>query len=233
MIKFNEVSKIYNNGTLALDNVSLSLETGKVVGILGPNGSGKTTLLKMIQGYLKPSRGKVEIFGEKVGPTTKAKVSYLPDKPFIPDDYTILEAKKLWEKFYDDFNEQKFNKILDFMQLTEDQRIGDLSKGMSEKFHLTLILSRDAEVFVIDEPIAGVDLVAREKILQAILTNVTQGKLLVITTHLIDEMENVFDDVVFIDRGKIVLQGNCDDLRREKGMKISDLFKEVYKDSIY
>lgn len=233
MIKFNEVSKIYNNGTLALDNVSLSLETGKVVGILGPNGSGKTTLLKMIQGYLKPSRGKVEIFGEKVGPTTKAKVSYLPDKPFIPDDYTILEAKKLWEKFYDDFNEQKFNKILDFMQLTEDQRIGDLSKGMSEKFHLTLILSRDAEVFVIDEPIAGVDLVAREKILQAILTNVTQGKLLVITTHLIDEMENVFDDVVFIDRGKIVLQGNCDDLRREKGMQISDLFKEVYKDSIY
>lgn len=233
MIKFNEVSKIYNNGTLALDNVSLSLETGKVVGILGPNGSGKTTLLKMIQGYLKPSRGKVEIFGEKVGPTTKAKVSYLPDKPFIPDDYTILEAKKLWEKFYDDFNEQKFNKILDFMQLTEDQRIGDLSKGMSEKFHLTIILSRDAEVFVIDEPIAGVDLVAREKILQAILTNVTQGKLLVITTHLIDEMENVFDDVVFIDRGKIVLQGNCDDLRREKGMKISDLFKEVYKDSIY
>lgn len=233
MIKFDEVSKIYNNGTLALDNVSLSLETGKVVGILGPNGSGKTTLLKMIQGYLKPSRGKVEIFGEKVGPTTKAKVSYLPDKPFIPDDYTILEAKKLWEKFYDDFNEQKFNKILDFMQLTEDQRIGDLSKGMSEKFHLTLILSRDAEVFVIDEPIAGVDLVAREKILQAILTNVTQGKLLVITTHLIDEMENVFDDVVFIDRGKIVLQGNCDDLRREKGMQISDLFKEVYKDSIY
>lgn len=233
MIKFNEVSKIYNNGTLALDNVSLSLEIGKVVGILGPNGSGKTTLLKMIQGYLKPSRGKVEIFGEKVGPTTKAKVSYLPDKPFIPDDYTILEAKKLWEKFYDDFNEQKFNKILDFMQLTEDQRIGDLSKGMSEKFHLTLILSRDAEVFVIDEPIAGVDLVAREKILQAILTNVTQGKLLVITTHLIDEMENVFDDVVFIDRGKIVLQGNCDDLRREKGMQISDLFKEVYKDSIY
>lgn len=233
MIRFNEVSKIYNNGTLALDNVSLSLETSKVVGILGPNGSGKTTLLKLIQGYLKPSRGNIEIMGEKVGPTTKAKVSYLPDKPFIPNDYTILEAKNLWVKFFEDFNEEKFYRILDFMQLKESQRIGDLSKGMSEKFHLTLILSRDAEVFVIDEPIAGVDLVAREKILQAILTYVTQGKLLVITTHLIDEMENVFDDVVFIDKGKIVLQGNCDELRREKGKQISDIFKDIYRDSIY
>lgn len=233
MIRFNEISKIYNNGTLALDNINLSLETGKVVGILGPNGSGKTTLLKLIQGYLKPSRGSVEIFGEEVGPNTKAKVSYLPDKPFIPNDYTILETKKLWQKFFEDFNEQKFYKILDFMQLNEEQRVGDLSKGMSEKLHLTLILSRDAEVFVIDEPIAGVDLVAREKILQAILTNITYGKLLIITTHLIDEMENVFDDVLFIDKGKIILQGNADDLRREKGKQISDIYKDIYMNSVY
>lgn len=233
MIKFKEVSKIYNNGTLALDNVSLELEKGKVVGILGPNGSGKTTLLKMIQGYLKPTRGNVEVFGEEVGPNSKAKVSYLPDRAYMPKDYTILEAKNLWKKFFDDFNEEKFYKILDFMQLNEEERIGELSKGMSEKFHLSLILSRDAEVFVIDEPIAGVDLVAREKILQAILTNVTQGKLLIITTHLIDEMENIFDDVVFVDKGKIVLQGNADDLRREKGKKISEIFKEIYLDSIY
>lgn len=233
MIKFKEVSKIYNNGTLALDNVSLELEKGKVVGILGPNGSGKTTLLKMIQGYLKPTRGNVEVFGEEVGPNSKAKVSYLPDRAYMPKDYTILEAKNLWKKFFDDFNEEKFYKILDFMQLNEEERIGELSKGMSEKFHLSLILSRDAEVFVIDEPIAGVDLVAREKILQAILTNVTQGKLLIITTHLIDEMENIFDDVVFVHKGKIVLQGNADDLRREKGKKISEIFKEIYLDSIY
>ena len=119
------------------------------------------------------------------------------------------------------------------MQLNEEQRVGDLSKGMSEKLHLTLILSRDAEVFVIDEPIAGVDLVAREKILQAILTNITYGKLLIITTHLIDEMENVFDDVVFIDKGKIILQGNADDLRREKGKQISDIYKDIYMNSVY
>lgn len=232
MIKFNEVSKIYNNNINALDNISFELNLGKVVGILGPNGSGKTTLLKLMQGYLKPSKGTIEIFGEKIGANTKANISYLPDVSFIPKDYTILEAKHLWSKFYDDFNEEKFYKILDFMDLRDNQRISDLSKGMVEKFHLTLILSRDAKIFIIDEPIAGVDLVAREKILEAIFSNISKDKLLIITTHLIDEMENIFDDVIFINNGKIVLEGNVDDLRLEKGKPISEIFKDVYIGSV-
>lgn len=233
MIRFNNVTKKYGNGTVALKNFNLEISGGKVVGILGPNGSGKTTLLKMINGYLKPTSGTIEVLGQEINAETKKHVSYLPDSPFIPEDYTVTEAKKLWQSFFEDFNETKFNKLMEFMDLDQNLRMSDMSKGMNEKFHLSLILSRDAKIYVIDEPIAGVDLVSRDKILEAIFSNIEDDKLLIITTHLVDELETLFDDVVFVSKGEIVLKGNAEDLRLEKGKQISDIFKEIYGSMVY
>lgn len=233
MIRFNNVTKRYGNGTVALKDFNLEISGGKVVGILGPNGSGKTTFLKMINGYLKPTSGTIEVLGQEINAETKKHVSYLPDSPFIPEDYTVTEAKKLWQSFFEDFNETKFNKLMKFMDLDQNLRMSDMSKGMNEKFHLSLILSRDAKIYVIDEPIAGVDLVSRDKILEAIFSNIEDDKLLIITTHLVDELETLFDDVVFVSKGEIVLQGNAEDLRLEKGKQISDIFKEIYGAMVY
>ncbi|MFM1524946.1 ABC transporter ATP-binding protein [Helcococcus bovis] len=233
MIKFSNVSKKYKGGTLGLDGLDLEIQNGKVIGILGPNGSGKTTFLKLLNGYLKPTNGEITIFNENIGPKTKSMVSYLPDMPFIPDDYTILEAKSLWKNFFDDFNENKFDELIEFMKLDQNARISELSKGMNEKFHLTLILSREAKIYVIDEPISGVDLVSRDVILNAILKNVEKDRILVITTHLVDEMESLFDDVVFLSKGKKILEGNAEQLREEKGKTIAEIFKDIYGVLVY
>lgn len=233
MIKFENVSKKYKNGTLALDNCSIEFEKGRVIGILGPNGSGKTTFLKLLQGYLKPTVGDIEIDGEKIGPKTKAIISYLPDVSFIPSEYTIKEAKKLWKTFFDDFDEMKFDDLINFMDLKLDMKVQELSKGMSEKFHLALILGRDAEYYIIDEPIAGVDLVSRDKIMDAIFNKIGKDKTLIITTHLVDEMEMLFDEVVFIANGKIVLSGNAEDLREDREKQISDIFREIFGNMVY
>lgn len=233
MIKFSNVSKKYKGGTLGLDGLDLEIQNGKVIGILGQNGSGKTTFLKLLNGYLKPTSGEITIFNEKIGPKTKSMVSYLPDMPFIPDDYTILEAKRLWKNFFDDFNENKFDELIEFMKLDQNAIISELSKGMNEKFHLTLILSREAKIYVIDEPISGVDLVSRDVILNAILKNVEKDRILVITTHLVDEMESLFDDVVFLSKGKKILEGNAEQLREEKGKTIAEIFKDIYGVLVY
>lgn len=228
MIKFSNVSKKYKGGTLGLDGLDLEIQNGKVIGILGPNGSGKTTFLKLLNGYLKPTNGEITIFNEKIGPKTKSMVSYLPDMPFIPDDYKISEAKSLWKNFFDDFDENKFDELIAFMKLDQNARVSDLSKGMSEKFHLSLVLARDAKIYVIDEPISGVDLVSRDIILDAILKHIGKNKILIITTHLVDEMETLFDDVVFLSKGKKILEGNAEELREEKGKTISEIFKDIY-----
>lgn len=227
MIKFENVSKSYGK-TNALKNINTQISGGKVVGILGPNGSGKTTFLKLIQGYLKPSKGKITVFNHEVGSETKARVSYLPDKPFIPSDYKLREARDLYQKFFDDFDLKKFDDLIKLMKLDVESKISDLSKGMSEKFHLALILSRDADIFVIDEPIAGVDLLARDMIMNAIFSNISEDKLLIITTHLIDEMESLFDEVIFISNGEIILQANAEELRMERSKSIAEIYKDMY-----
>lgn len=227
MIKFENVSKYYGR-VHALNDINFELSGSRVVGVLGPNGSGKTTLLKLLQGYLKPTKGKITIFGKEIGPETKSRISYLPDKTFIPIDYKVSEAKALYEKFYSDFLPGKFDELISLMNIDQDKRIRDLSKGMSEKFHLSLILSRDADIYVIDEPIAGVDLVAREEILKAIFSNIDGDKLIIITTHLINELESLFDEVIYIANGRIVLQGDAEALRLEKNKSVSEIFKELF-----
>lgn len=227
LIEISNLTKKYINKT-ALDHISLNIEEGKVAGILGPNGSGKTTLIKILTGLLRQTSGEVLIDGHGVGVGTKAVVSYLPDRNFLYKWMKIEDACQFYKDFYSDFDEQKFTELLDFMKLEKNMKIDTLSKGMHEKLNLSLVLARNARLYILDEPIAGVDPVARDQILSAIINNFNENSSMLITTHLVRDMENMFDDVVFLKDGHIVLTGNAEELREEKGMQIDDIYKEIF-----
>ncbi len=227
IVEIKGLSKFYLNKK-ALNNLSLDLEKGKVVGILGPNGSGKTTLIKIITGILRQSKGEVLIDGEKPGVYTKSIVSYLPDRNFLYEWMSVDESINFYKDFYKDFDENKAYELLNFMKLTRNSKISSLSKGMKEKLNLTLVLSRKAKLYILDEPIAGVDPVARDQILDAIIKNYNEDSTMIITTHLVRDIENIFDDVVFLKDGEVLLSGNAEKLREEKSMQIDDLYKEIF-----
>lgn len=227
IIEIKGLTKSYFNKK-AINNISLDIGKGKVVGILGPNGSGKTTLIKIITGILRETQGEVLIDGNKPGVKTKAVVSYLPDRNFLYNWMDIQEAINFYKDFYQDFDENKAYELLSFMKLDRNMKINALSKGMTEKLNLTLVLSRNAKVYVLDEPIAGVDPVARDQILDAIIKNYNEDSTMLITTHLVRDMESIFDDVVFLKEGEIYMQGNAEALREEKKMQIDDLYKEIF-----
>jgi len=229
LVEIKGLSKSYLNKK-ALKNLNLNIEDGRVVGILGPNGSGKTTLIKILTGLLRQSSGEVRVDGKKVGVETKAIVSYLPDRNFLYKWMTIDDAFKFYSDFYSDFDEKRGEELLKFMKLERNMKINSLSKGMTEKLNLTLVLARKAKLYILDEPIAGVDPVARDKILDAIISNYNQDSSMIITTHLVRDMENVFDDVVFLREGEVILQGNAESLREEKHMSIDELYKEVFEE---
>lgn len=213
----------------ALNNLTVNLEQGKIIGILGPNGSGKTTLIKIITGLLRQSRGQVMIDGKTPGVYTKSIVSYLPDRNFLYEWMTIAEAIKFYSDFFTDFDEVKANELLKFMKLEKWMKISSLSKGMKEKLNLTMVLSRRAKLYVLDEPIAGVDPVARDQILNAIIENYDKESTILITTHLVRDIEGIFDEVIFMKDGEIELEGNAEVLREQKGMQIDELYKHVFR----
>ena len=227
IIEIKDLSKSYLSKK-ALNNLNLNIEKGKVIGILGPNGSGKTTLIKILTGILRQSKGEILIDGEKPGVYTKSIVSYLPDRNFLYKWMSVQEAINFYKDFYKDFDKNKAYELLKFMKLEPNMKIDSLSKGMNEKLNLTLVLSRNAKVYVLDEPIAGVDPVARDQILDAIIKNYNKESTMIITTHLVRDMENIFDDVVFLREGVVELMGNAEELREEKGMQIDDLYKEIF-----
>lgn len=227
IIQIQGVTKKYRN-KVALDDLSLDIKKGGVIGILGPNGSGKTTLLKILTGLLRANKGKVLIDGEEPGPYTKSIVSYLPDRNFLYDWMSISDAVGFFKDFFEDFDEKKAIDLLEFMDLKPSMKIKELSKGMHEKLNLSLILARNAKVYVIDEPIAGVDPVARDQILDAINKNYNEESTMIITTHLVRDMESLFDDVAFLRDGRIDLIGNAESLREERQMQIDDLYKEIF-----
>lgn len=227
IVEIRNLTKNYFNKR-ALDDLNLNIESGKVVGILGPNGSGKTTLIKILTGLLRQSKGEVLIDGRQVGVYTKSIVSYLPDRNFLYSWMSIQDACEFYKDFYSDFDDNRFEQLLDFMKLEKSMKITSLSKGMHEKLNLSLVLSRDAKLFILDEPIAGVDPVARDQILDAIINNYNDKSSMLITTHLVRDMENLFDDVVFLKDGEIVLEGNAEVLREEKGKQIDDIYKEIF-----
>jgi len=206
IVEIKNLTKKYSN-KIALNNISLNIEEGKVVGILGPNGSGKTTLIKILTGLLRQTSGEVLIDGHKIGVYTKRVVSYLPDRNFLYKWMKIEDAMNLYKDFYSDFDEKKFNDILSFMKLDKNMKIESLSKGMHEKLNLSLVLARNAKLYILDEPIAGVDPVARDQILDAIINNYNEKSSMIITTHLVRDMENILDEVVFLKEGNVILQG--------------------------
>lgn len=227
IIEIKDLTKIYKNKK-ALDRVNLNIPSGRVIGILGPNGSGKTTLIKILTGILRQSSGEVLIDGKVPGVYTKSIVSYLPDRNFLYKWMSITDAINFYKDFYKDFDEEKAYKLLDFMKLERGMKVQELSKGMNEKLNLVLVLSRNAKVYVLDEPIAGVDPVARDQILNAIIENYNKDSTMIVTTHLVRDMENIFDDVIFLKDGTIQLMGNAEELREEKSMQIDDLYKEIF-----
>ena len=228
ILQCRNLSKKYG-ATEALRGIDLELEAGRIVGLLGPNGSGKTTFIKLANGLLKPTEGEILIDGNSPGKETKAEVAYLPDRDFLPDYMSVSQLIKYYSDFFSDMNTAKAEEMLRSLDLDKDMKLKKMSKGTKEKVQLILTMSRDAKVYFLDEPIAGVDPAARDYILRTIITNYNPDALVVISTHLIADVENVLDDVVFIKEGSIVLHKEADVIREEEAKSIDGLFREVFK----
>ena len=228
ILECKDLSKRF--GTVqALDMVNLSIEPGRVIGLLGPNGSGKTTLLKLANGLLTPTDGEILIDGDAPGKKSRSLVSYLPDKPYLADWMRVRQLLDFFEDFYDDFDRDRAMEMLLRLNIGEDMRIKEMSKGTREKTQLILVMSRKAKLYLLDEPIGGVDPATRDYILDTIIRNYNPDAAVMISTHLIADVEQVLDDVIFIDRGRIVLQSSVDDIREERGMSVDQYFREVFR----
>ena len=228
VIEINQLTKEF--GTLtALDSVELNLERGQIVGLLGPNGSGKTTLIKVLNGLLTPTAGNVLICGMEPGVETKKRVAYLPDRTALPEYMTTDQLIMLYQDFFPDFNKAKAEAMIDDLGIDRKQTLKRMSKGTKEKLQLCLVMARDAEVYLLDEPIGGVDPATRDYILRTIISNYNENAVVIISTHLIADIESVLDDVVFIKEGRIVLHKPADEIREEKGESIDQLFREVFR----
>lgn len=228
LIECKDLSKTYGK-TTALDHITLSLESGRIVGLVGPNGSGKTTLIKLIEHLLVPSSGEILVEGLAPGKDTKRLVSYLPDRDFLPEDMKLETLLDMYVDFFDDFNRAKAEEMIKSLGIQKSQRLKKMSKGTREKVQLILTMSRDAHIYLLDEPIAGVDPATRDYILNTIVGNYNENALVLISTHLIADVEKVLDEVVFLKEGQVYLHRNADDLRTEKGMSIDSYFREVFK----
>ncbi|MDR1400256.1 MAG: ABC transporter ATP-binding protein [Treponema sp.] len=224
------LSKRYgHDDVMALDRVNLSLYSGRIVGLLGPNGSGKTTLLKLANGLLRPSSGSLLINGNEVGVATKAIVSYLPDRVCLDPSARIHDLIAFYADFYADFRYDTVKTMLANLGIDLNKRFKTLSKGNREKIQLVLVMAREARLYLLDEPIGGVDPAARDYIISTILNNYSQDAALLISTHLIQDVERILDDIIFLKDGKVILSGAADDIRSQKGMSIDMLFREVFK----
>lgn len=221
------VSKAYG-GHLALDSVDLTLESGRIVGLLGPNGSGKTTLIKLLNGLLVPNSGSLLICGEPVGQKTKALVSYLPDKDYLPNWMRLYQLVEMFTSFYADFDQNCAASMFSNLGLDPRQQLKTLSKGNREKVQLVLAMSRRARLYLLDEPIGGVDPAARDYILRTIIQNYSEDSTVLLSTHLIADVESTLDEVVFLRQGRLLLHKTIDQSREEEGKSVDALFREVF-----
>lgn len=228
LLECKGLTKKYGNFT-ALSDCSLQIESGHIIGLLGPNGSGKTTLIKLICGLLNPSSGTVQIMGESVGPSSKKIISYLPDHTYLNKSMRVRDIMDFFDDFYEDFDSMRAYDMLAKLQINPNHKLKALSKGNQEKVQLILVMSRRASLYVLDEPIAGVDPAARDYILNIILENYDENATILISTHLISDIENILDEVIFIQNGKLHTHCSVDDLRQKEHRSIDAIFREVFK----
>ena len=228
VLECKDLSKHYGNAP-ALNHVSLAVEPGRIVGLLGPNGSGKTTLIKLANGLLTPSEGEVLVCDMAPGKESHASVSYLPERTCIPTWRSVKQLLDFYGDFYRDFNRKAAEEMLTHLNIRLTQRIKQMSKGTREKVQLIMVMSRAAKLYLLDEPIGGVDPATRDYILSTIIGNYNPEAAVIISTHLIADVEKVLDEVIFINQGQVVLQSSVDEIREEKGMSVDALFREVFK----
>lgn len=228
ILQCDNLTKSYGKKA-ALKGINLSLSAGQIVGLLGPNGSGKTTLIKLINGLLTPDGGTIEIDGCAPSASTKAEVAYLPERTYFDESLKVRETVRFFADFYADFDEARAHAMLADLNIDENARLKTLSKGTKEKVQLIMVMSRQAKLYCLDEPIAGVDPAARDYILRTIINNYNPGAIVLISTHLIADIEQVLDEVIFLRNGEIVLQSAVDDIRFKDGKSVDALFREVFK----
>lgn len=214
--------------TTAVDDLSLELEKGKIYALLGPNGSGKSTLMKMIAGIAKPTSGEIKYQGEAINYKTKAHIAYMPTEAYFFNYMTCIDIGKYYRDFFADFSYEKYMKLLEDLDLNPKQKAKEMSSGMMAKLKIAATLSRNADLIMLDEPLNGIDIIAREKIINTIVSNISDDTAVVMSSHLVDELEKIVDYAIFIKKGKCVLQGNAEELREQQGKSIVDMYKEIY-----
>ena len=228
ILQCNELTKKFGSKT-ALSKIDIKLKRGKITGLLGPNGSGKTTLIKLANGLLHPDGGEILIDGKSPGAESKAIVSYLPEKTYLNDYMTVKEIIQFFCDFYSDFDKSRALDMLARLGINENDKLKTMSKGTKEKVQLILVMSRRAQIYFLDEPIAGVDPAARDYILETIITNYDENAAIVISTHLIADVEKILDEVIFLKYGEIVMHKSVDEIREDEGKSVDMLFREVFK----
>lgn len=228
LVSCKNLTKNYGSKT-AVDSINIEIESGHIIGLLGPNGSGKTTFIKMLNGLLTPTSGSIEVKGGKIGPESKKVISYLPDATYLNMNQKVSEIISFFKDFYKDFDSERAYNMLATLNINPNDKLKTMSKGTKEKVQLILVMSRNADLYVLDEPIAGVDPAARDYILNTILSNYNPEASILISTHLISDIENILDQVIFIKNGVVILQSSVDDIRVKEGKSVDALFREVFK----
>lgn len=228
LVKCNKLCKEFGNKQI-LKNINLTIQKGKIIGLLGKNGMGKTTLIKLINDLLTPTSGEVLINGKKPNIDSKKIISYLPERTYLDKSMKVSQIITFFDEFYDNFNKEKAIKLLKDLDLDINSKVSKMSKGMQEKLQLILVMSREAELYVLDEPLGGVDPATRDYILDTILSNFSEEASIIISTHIISDIERILDDVIFIDKGKIVLTSKADELRKKENASIDEIFRRSFK----
>ena len=228
LLECKHLSKSFDSRVI-LDDINLTIPKGKIIGLLGKNGAGKSTLIKLINDLLTIDSGEILFNNRPIGVESKAHISYLPERTYLDKDMKVNEVIKYFEEFYKDFNSKKAYELLKTLDLDSNTTIAKMSKGMQEKLQLILVMSREAELYILDEPLGGVDPATRDFILDTILSNFKEGSSIIISTHLISDIERILDEVIFIDKGKIALTSSADELREKEGLSIDEIFRRMFK----
>ena len=228
LLEIKNLNKSFDNKEI-LKDINLSITNGKIIGLLGKNGAGKTTLIKLINDLLTPTNGEILINGQKIGVETKKIISYLPERTYLNKQMKVSEVIDYFKDFYDNFDDKKAKKLLRDLDLDINQKLSKMSKGMQEKVQLVLVMSRNADLYILDEPLGGVDPATRDYILDTILSNFNENASVIISTHLISDIERILDEVIFIDKGKVILQSDADKLRNKEKASIDEIFRRLFK----